>query len=346
MRNTYLLKSTSLLKRAFVALLALCLLLSLASCKKEPKLKKYTDAVGGYSFSYPENWEVYSEGGNACISIADVGGALPFAMVRFSAFENKEGITAAEYWNNGVEGFSTIYESYNILQNKRGVFEKEGVGSAYGAVVEVSLKGETKLDGQPSKAGEAANYTIHQLVFEGDGRICVVSYMSAKDNYEIYGTVMDEIKESFAFTTPSPAGDISDKGYTDFNMPVPEGWTLETAEAYYRLSNGKATIIACVFSMEQTVSPKQYWESVYRSSVQTGIDGFKEISAKDCKMGGVDALDVYYTGKSVSGNSYNFRQCLAVKDSQVYIITLTANDADYERVAGGYEAVIKGFSFK
>lgn len=347
MKNTHLLRSISNKKRALALLLVLCIALSLAGCKNDGvKLKDYTDTLGGYSFSYPETWELYSEGGVACISIADVGGALPYAMVRFSAFDNEGGQSAADYWNSGVEGFSAIYDSYKILQNKRGVFEREGVNSAYYAVVEVSLKGETKLDGQPQKAGEAADYTVHQLVFEGDGRICVASYMSSKGNYDDYCSVMDDIRDSFAFAKASPAESVADKGVADFEISVPEGWTLDTADAYYKLSSGKASVVACVYSMDKTVSAKQYWEEVYRSSVQTSIADFSEISASECKLDGIDAIDVYYTGRSVSGNKYNFRQCIAVKQSQAYIITLTADDADYENALAGYEAVIKEFKFK
>ncbi len=348
MRNTFLLKSISSLKRITCALLVFCALAALTGCKsKEPKLVDYTDNVGGFSFSYPETWEIYSENGKAYIDIADVGGALPYAIVRFNAFDNAEKLTAAEYWNNGVEGFSTVYDSYSILQDKRGVFEKDGVDSAYYAVVEVKMKGETKLDGQPSKAGEAADYTIHQLVFEGGGRLCVVSYMSSKENYGIYSTVMDDIKESFAFVEVG-GGDssVTDKNVADFTVPVPEGWVLDAAEAYYQMSCGKASIIACVYSMDQTISPKKYWETIYRGSVQSGLDGFKELDTKECKMGGIDALDVYYTGNSASGNTYHFRQCIAVKQGQAYIITLTASEADYKSACTGFEAAVKGFSFK
>lgn len=346
MKNTHLLSLTSNKTRVIALLLVLCMALSLAGCKeKGVKLVKHADIVGGYSFSYPKNWQVYSEGGSACLSIADVGGALPYAMVRFSAFDNESGQSAAEYWNAGVEGFSSVYDSYEIMQNRRGAFEKEGVNSAYYAVVQVSLKGETKLNGQPKEKGEAADYTVHQLVFEGDGRICVVSYMSAKGNYDEFSYVMDDIKDSFAFEK-AVSESVADKGATEFTLPVPEGWQLDTAEAYYKLSCGKASVVACVYSMDKTVSAKKYWEEIYRDSVKVGISDFTEVSVTECKLDGIDAIDVYYTGSSVSGNKYNFRQCIAVKQSQAYIITLTADDADYKNAEIGYKAIIEGFNFK
>lgn len=346
MRNMCLLKSRPALKRAAALALALCLALPFAGCKSEPKLEDYANAVGGYAFSYPENWEVYSVGGDTSVSIADVGGALPYAMVRFSAFDNAGGLTAAEYWDEGRAGFFAVYDSAATVRDKCGAFEKEGVNSAYGAVLEVSLKGETRLDGQPSKAGEAADYTVRQLVFENGGRICVVSYLSSRANYEIYGGVMDDIRDSFEFTEPVPEGAAEDRGFTEFNMPVPEGWTLDTAEAYYKLSLGRATVVACVFSLDRDVSARQYWEETYKPSIRNGIADFKEISDEDCKLGAANAVDARYTGCSVSGAVYSFRQRLAVWGGQVYIITLTASGEDYEAANAGYEEMIAGFSFK
>lgn len=336
------------IKRALAVFAALCLLLSLAGCKEEEEreMKSYADEVGGYTFSYPEGWDVYSLGGVTCISIADVGGALPFAMVRFSSFDNAEGLTAAEYWNAGVDGFSSVYESCRILQDKRGVFEKDGVDSAYSAAAEVTLKGETKLDGQPKKAGETADYMLQQLVFEGDGRICVVSYLSSKTNYELYGDIMDDIKESFAFADPAPLQSADDKGYTDFTVPVPEGWSLDTAEAFVSLSYGKATVVACVFALDRNAAARQYWEETYKNSVSAGLVDFKEISVAERRLGGASAVDVYYTAKSVSGNSYSFRTCLCIRGAEVYTVTLTADENDYEGAAAGYEAILEGFAFK
>lgn len=346
MRNIHLSESTLSLRRCLAVLLLLCLSVALVACSEETELATHTNSVGGYSFSYPETWSVYDDGKTSCISIADVGGALPYAIVRFNVFDNDEGVTAAAYWNSGVEGFSQIYDSYTILQDKRKAFEKEGVSSAFVAVVQVTLKGETKLDGQPEQAGEAASYTVCQLVFEGDGRICVVSYMSSDGNYDTYSTVMDDIKESFAFTTAEDVSAVVDGGVADFIVPVPQGWSLETADAYYSLRCGKATIVACVYSLETAMTPKDYWENVYRGTVTAGLAGFKERATVECELDGVQALDIYYTAHSSSGNEYSFRQCLTIKSRQVYIITLTASAEDYEAACEGYEAVKAGFCFK
>lgn len=347
MKNTLLSRLTTNLKSALIFALVLSLCLSLAACKNEIEMLDFENTAGGYSFSYPENWRTLTVGNTTQLTVAEAGGALPYAMLRFTVFDNVDKTTAGDYWTDGVGGFSLIYDKYKVVENKRGPFTREGVNSAYNAVVEVSLKGETKLDGQPDSAGKAADYTIHQLVFEGDGRICVASYMSATKNYDSYSTIMDTVKESFAFTKASAEGDAQDKGVAEFSIPTPAGWTLETSEAYYRLSHGKASIIASVFAMSENVGAKAFWENSYKASVSASLVDFKEESIKeDAVLGGVTAIDVSYTGKSVSGNSYKFRQVICVFYGQVFIVTLTASDADFAEAVKGFDAVISGFKFK
>jgi len=337
---------TTKAKRLVALALAVVFVLSLSACKDEPKQVQHSNSQGGYSFSCPETWRFIADGKNTQISIADVGGALPYAVVRFTVFDNAQGVSAADYWTSGVDGFARVYEKYKVVENKRGSFEKDGVNSAFSAVINVTLKGETKLDGQPEQAGETADYTVQQLVFEGDGRICVASYMSSTENFDNYSPVMDNIKESFAFTAAQPADGVKDAGAAEFTIPTPNGWTLETAQAYYRLSCGKASIITSVFSMSENVSAAKYWEATYSPAVKAGLDEYTEVEVKDATLGGVTAVDAYYTGKSVSGNKYNFRQAIAVYYGQVYIITLTADDADYPEAVKGFESVVAGFEFK
>lgn len=346
MRLQYLLSTTSL-KRILSLVLVLVMCLSFASCNKEEKILDGGNSVGGYSFSYPESWRVIKDGTSTQITTADVGGALPYATIRLTVFENTDKLSAMDYWIGGVDGFSRIYESYKSNPSKRGAFELEGVNSAYSAVVEVSLKGETKLDGQPDGPDKAVDYVIHQLVFEGNGRICVASFMSTVSNYDTYSYVMDVLKDSFAFTTAEDA-EIKDKGAAEFTVPTPEGWTVESAEAYYRLSHGKATVIASVFAMSENYRAKEYWENSYKASVSQSLVDFEEGEIKDEEvyLDGVTAVDVSYTGKSVSGNKYNFRQVICVYYGQVFIVTLTADDADYKEAEKGFEAIVSGFKFK
>lgn len=347
MKHTPLSRLTINLKGALVFILVLSLCLPLASCKDEVEILDFENTAGGYSFSYPEDWRVLTVGNTTQLTVADAGGALPYAMLRFTVFDNVDKTTAGDYWTDGVGGFSLIYDKYKVVENKRGPFTKEGVNSAYSAVVEVSLKGETKLDGQPEGAGKSADYTIHQLVFEGDGRICVASYMSAAKNYDSYCPIMDTVKESFAFTKAEAESNTEDKSVAEFTVPTPAGWTLEASEAYYRLSHGKASIIASVFAMSENLGAKAFWENSYKASVSASLVDFKEESIKeDAALGGVTALDVCYTGKSVSGNSYKFRQVICVYYGQVFIVTLTASDADYAEAVKGFDAVISGFKFK
>lgn len=344
--NTRLLRLTTRTKRIFALLLALALCLPFAACNEEIELVEGKNPEGGYSFSYPETWRILNNGTTTQLTVAEAGGALPYAMVRFTVFENADGISATDYFNSGVGGFSLIYDKYKVLENKRGPFEKGGINSGYSAVIEVSLKGETKLDGQPDGAGKSADYVIHQTVFEGDGRICVATFMSSAFNYDSHSSVMKDIKESFAFTAAEEISAVEDKGVAEFSVPTPAGWTMERAEAYYRFSLGKATVIASVFAMSDNYSAKEYWENSYKASVSGTLVNFKEGEIKDAELGGVKAIDVTYTGSSVSGKAYNFRQVICVYYGQLFMVTLTADDADYEEAVKGFNAIVKGFKFK
>ena len=54
----------------------------------------------------------------------------------------------------------------------------------------------------------------------------------------------------------------------------------------------------------------------------------------------------FFRAKTATGGSYHFRQTTAVYAGEVYVIILTASDADYEGAVAGYEAVIEGFKLK
>ncbi len=331
-------------KRILAAILAACSLLCLCACNNEVENIKGENTVGGYSFSYPETWELLTDGKDTVISIADVGGSVPYAVIRFSMHQSG-GKTAEEYWSASEGDFGKIYSDVEI--SKKEAFDFAD-GTAFEAVMKATIVGFTNLDGQPDKAEGKAVYFVRQLVFQKEDRLCVVSYMASKGNDDEHAGALATVKNSFKFTAPK-ADKTEDTDMADFNISVPEGWTLSASEAYYTLTKGNASITASVFSVkDNATTAKDCWNNVYVPDFKANFADFALIGQlkEDVKLGGVPAVEAEYTLSTFSGNTYSFRQITAVYYGYVYTVVLTASADDYEDCVAGYEAVVAGFSFK
>ncbi len=331
-------------KRILAAILAACSLLCLCACNNEVENVKGENSLGGYSFSYPETWELLTDGADSVISISDVGGSVPYAVMRFTVHQS-EGKTAEEYWKASEEDFKKLYSDVEISKKQSFDFAD---GTGFEAVMKATIVGFTNLDGQPDKAEGKAVYFVRQLVFQKEDRLCVVSYMASKDNDDEHSGALTAVKNSFKFTAPK-ADKTEDKDVADFNIPVPEGWTLSKSEAYYTLTKGKASITASVFSVkDNATTAKDCWDNVYLPDFKANFADFQLVGQlkEDVKLGGVPAVEAEYTLSTFSGNTYSFRQITAVYYGYVYTVVLTASADDYADCVAGYKAVAAGFSFK
>lgn len=332
-------------KRILAAILAACSLFCLCACNQEVENIKGENTVGGYSFSYPETWELISNEKDTVISIADVGGGVPYAVMSFKIHQSG-GKTAEEYWSATEGDYAKLYSEAEI--SKKQSFDFAG-GTAFEAVIKATVIGFTNLDGQPDKAEGKAVYYIRQLVFQKEDRLCVVSYMAEKSNDGKHNGAFAAVKKSFKFTSPQKAEDDGIEG-ADFDIPTPEGWTLTTKEAFYKLNKGKASITASVFSVkDNATTAKDCWEKVYVPDFNANFAEFAmigELKEKDIDLGGVPAVEAEYTLTTHVGGTYSFRQITAVYYGYVYTVVLTASADDYADCVAGYEAVVAGFKFK
>ncbi len=331
----------SCIKTAAALVLAALLCLSFCACNNEIENVEGKNPYGGYSFSYPETWELLSDGATTVITVADVGGSVPYAVIRFTVADGA-GKTATEYWEDGKTALTESYHSAEVQKSQ--AFDFEG-GTAHDALLEVTAVGFTNLDGQPDKADGKAVYKLRQLVFEKAGKLCVATYMASKSNDEEHGSAVDTVKASFKFTNAEKA-EVSDGGRADFYVPTPEGWTLETAEAYYTLSHGKATVTATVFSAENNDTALDCWKNVYVPDLKANFKDFTVINLNEkAELAGVLAVDAEYTFASKSGAVYHLRQTIALYNGNVYTVVLTASEEDYQDALAGYDAVINGFKY-
>lgn len=341
---------TSMLKKAICfVLLFVILCLSLASCKKVETitLKSASCIEGGYDFDYNEGWRVNYNGDETMLYPITVGGQLPEATLRFTVFENKGFASAKEYWEDGAENFNTAYESHKI--NSRESFLPKSSGDfkdGYIAKMAVSISGATGLMGQPTKDGESANYTLIQLVFNSGDRICCGTYLSTAEKSINHESIVDSVKLTFNFTEAKKTT-VTDKGFTDFIIKAPEGWTLTESEAYLVFNKGNATVVANAYSLNYSKASSLYWKEDYQPSLEKGLKGFTVVSLNEkASLGGLSAVDCVYKGVSASGTEYTFRTVLAVGVSEVYLLTLTASEADYQGCVSDFLKMAEGFALK
>lgn len=333
-------------KRALALVLVLSALLAFWGCsgdEKEVTWVQGENARGGYRFDYPEGWTLVKEGADTRVSADLMGGSVPTAYVRFTAFDNSGWQSAEDYWDDKGEMLASVYEEATV--EKRSGFDFEG-GSGYEVYIKATIKGSTNLDGQPDNNDGSADYRVRQLVFEKGGRVCVATYMATASNDGDKAFVVDGIKNSFEFIDIK-ADSTEVKDCADFTVPVPEGWTLDEAQAYYKLSKGKATITAAVYSAGDNSTALDCWNNLYDKELEASFEEYKVLSVNEkASLAGRVAVDAEYTAKTATGGSYHFRQTTAVYAGEVYVIILTASDADYEGAVAGYEAVIEGFKLK
>lgn len=333
-------------KRFVAPLLILAVLLALCACNTDDGEKNAVaeNKRGGYSFSYPETWTLVQEGDDVRISADLTGGSVPKAYVKFTSFENS-GLTKAEdYWN---EKLCETYESADV---KRGDFEFEG-GSGYEVRLTAVIKGGTNLDGQPEDENGTARYAVSLLIFLKEDRVCVATYMATTDNNEDETAVVETIKTTFKFTDKSDEGASFAEDAADFSVTSPEGWTIEEKQAYYKFSKGKATLTIAVYSAGDNSTAEECWENLYEKEMKEQFEDYKLCASKTedegARLGEIPSvIDTEYTAGTVTGGKYHFRQLTGVYAGQVYVITLTASEADYADAVGGFEELAESFKLK
>ncbi len=343
------LSKISTLKKALCLILVFAaLLVSLSACggDDEKKLVGASCAEGGYTFDHEEGWKTTFNGGETTLSTMTVGGQLPEVVVSFTVFENTGFDSAKSYWEDGAENFATMYEGYKALSRESFSSVDGGFKDGYIAKMTVETSAAMGIYGQAKSEDEKVAYNITQLVFNNGDRLCCATYICTVEKNPDHESTVDSVKNSFAFTEPEKS-EVADKGYTDFSLTAPEGWTLTESEAYLVYKKGNATVVANAYSLNYSKASTLYWRDDYQPGLEKGLKGFKVVSLdEEARLGLLAAVDCVYTGISASGAEYTFRTILAVSVSEVYLLTLTASPQDYEGCVEDFLSMAEGFTVK
>ena len=149
----------------------------------------------------------------------------------------------------------------------------------------------------------------------------------------------------------APSGMIRlSNDYVDYNMFVPEAWTIITDEntsylsAYFN-ERDRSNITVTAFEVEKTyASLDEFWAD-YEAEFQSTFSDMEYSANERMLLDQHEAKAVEYTA-TVTGVKYKYMQIVCVRGTTAYLITYTATEENYDDHIDTIWAVINEFSFK
>lgn len=107
-----------------------------------------------------------------------------------------------------------------------------------------------------------------------------------------------------------------------------------------------ASVTVTTFGLEDPNElAKAYWEK-YEKDIKDAFPSYEKLDEKDdLKLDGVVALKEKYKA-TVSETAFVFDQIICVREGNVYLVTLTVKEADYDKVSDAFEKIRENFIFK
>jgi len=138
--------------------------------------------------------------------------------------------------------------------------------------------------------------------------------------------------------------------FVDYNMFIPEAWTIITDEntgylsAYFN-ERDRSNITVTAFEVTKTyASLDEFWAD-YEAEFQSTFSDMEYLRNERILLDQHEAKAVEYTA-TVTGMPYKYMQIVCVRGTTAYLITYTAAEDNYDDHIETVWAVINEFSFK
>lgn len=140
----------------------------------------------------------------------------------------------------------------------------------------------------------------------------------------------------------------------DYYFYYPKAWELDRNDGMISIKSNMSTIASQQSFASISVTsynlpdPKQlvdtYWEK-YSEDISATFNEYEFLNEEKIELDKIVAARYEYTGK-LSGNKYKFSQVICIRNGIVYLVTLTAKEADFDKTVIDFEKVIEYFHFK
>lgn len=135
-------------------------------------------------------------------------------------------------------------------------------------------------------------------------------------------------------TTPNGmigiSGDI-----VDYDLYVPDSWIADEASgavSAYRSSEDPTSISMMTWSLPYSDSTLADWWTMYQEDFTLVFDDFTLVSNENVLLDGTPAEKYVYTGR-LGDTVYRYTQIAAVRNTAVYLLTMTELDAISEETS-------------
>lgn len=140
----------------------------------------------------------------------------------------------------------------------------------------------------------------------------------------------------------------------DYTFAYPEEWELSENNGVVAIrydcnpsdaiaEYASISVIAFSLSGSDSQYAKDYWET-YEQDIKKNLNDYKALDTTELTVDKYPAYKVKYSA-TMNEKTYIFEQVLCSTGADIYIITLTASENDYEVASPALKTVYESFSF-
>ncbi len=150
-------------------------------------------------------------------------------------------------------------------------------------------------------------------------------------------------------TDDTPDGmKLASSEIADYILYVPSMWTVDMSTGItsaYHSAADPANISVMVASLDsQNMTPAEYWDG-YKEQYKTTLPDMQEIDMSNLILDGINA-ELHTFTATMSGTIYKFRQAIAIKGSNAFILTYTAKEPNFDTHIDDVNNILEQFRFK